>query len=101
MGAKLGGEKLLKPEWPARILCSTGNSPLCFLKYAHTSGSSSIDRGLENEQVKAELKVRTVALGREQKSPPFENHERWGILSYSSAGSKTEPHCLRNFHLIP
>src|SRR5438128_78113 len=31
MGAKSGGEKLRKAEWPARILCSTGNSPLHFL----------------------------------------------------------------------
>src|SRR5438552_14858674 len=30
MGAKSGGEKLRKLEWPARILCSTGNSPLHF-----------------------------------------------------------------------
>jgi hypothetical protein len=35
MGAKSGGEKLRKSEWPARILCSTGNSPLPFLS-THT-----------------------------------------------------------------
>jgi len=42
MGAKSGGEKLRKSEWPARILCSTGNSPLHFLS-THTFASSSID----------------------------------------------------------
>src|SRR5437870_7888638 len=42
MGAKSGGEKLRKLEWPARILCSTGNSPLHFLS-THTFASSSID----------------------------------------------------------
>src|ERR1700722_5107119 len=31
MGAKSGGEKLRLWEWPARILCSTGNSPVQFL----------------------------------------------------------------------
>ena len=46
MGAKSGGEKLRKLEWPARILCSTGNSPLHFLS-KHTFASSSADHGSE------------------------------------------------------
>src|SRR5947209_20380137 len=45
MGAKSGGEKLRKSEWPARILCSTGNSPLHFLNTG-TFASSSIYRVL-------------------------------------------------------
>ena len=43
MGAKSGGEKLRKLEWPARILRSTGNSPLHFLS-TQTFASSSTDR---------------------------------------------------------
>src|SRR5947209_3160621 len=45
MGAKSGVEKLRKSEWPARILCSTGNSPLHFLSTG-TFASSSIYRVL-------------------------------------------------------
>src|SRR5579864_396859 len=41
MGAKSGGEKLRKSECPARILCSTGNSPLqlCALTHPHVQAS--------------------------------------------------------------
>src|SRR5207245_6707957 len=41
MGATSGGEKLRKSEWPARILCSTGDGLLHFLS-AHTFAYSSI-----------------------------------------------------------
>jgi len=56
MGAKSGGEKLRKSEWPARILCSTGNSPLHFLS-THTFASSSIDRVLSESLDEDEKKT--------------------------------------------
>ncbi len=42
MGAKSGGEKLRKSEWPARILCSTGNSPLQFWVLTHPHVQASL-----------------------------------------------------------
>ena len=35
MGAKSGGEKLRSWEWPARIVCSSGNGPVHFSAYEH------------------------------------------------------------------